>query len=145
MKSLKTRLIVVIALLVTLCTAVLTIGSYLRMKAQIENDLSNEIRSVASSYNAVLSNWIQVNTSLVDSLSKGLTEGNDLQASLKMVSRGGNFLSVYLGQPDKPLLISLRIHRRLVTIPPFAPGIRRQWMLRSLSLPRLTWASILPD
>lgn len=101
MKSLKTRLIVVIALLVTLCTAVLTIGSYLRMKAQIENDLSNEIRSVASSYNAVLSNWIQVNTSLIDSLSKGLTEGNDLQASLKMVSRGGNFLSVYLGQPDK--------------------------------------------
>jgi hypothetical protein len=46
---------------------------------------------------------------MVDSLSKGLAEGNDLQASLKMVSRGGNFLSVYLGQPDKTFTNFLQI------------------------------------
>ena len=101
MKSLKTRLIVVIALLVTMCTIFLTVGSYWRMKSQIEHDLSNEIRSVAASYNAVLSNWIQVNTSMVASLSEAVANGNDLVSSLTMISKGGNFLSVYLGQPDK--------------------------------------------
>ncbi|MBC3884700.1 methyl-accepting chemotaxis protein [Undibacterium griseum] len=101
MKSLKGRLIFVIALLVTVCTVFLTIGSYLRMKSQIEHDLSNEIRSVAASYNAVLSNWIQVNTSMVASLAEAVGNGNDLTSSLTMISKGGNFLSVYLGQPDK--------------------------------------------
>ncbi|MBC3868983.1 methyl-accepting chemotaxis protein [Undibacterium oligocarboniphilum] len=101
MKSLKGRLIFVIALLVTICTVFLTIGSYLRMKSQIEHDLSNEIRSVAASYNAVLSNWIQVNTSMVASLAEAVGNGNDLTSSLIMISKGGNFLSVYLGQPDK--------------------------------------------
>lgn len=91
MKSLKTRLIVVIALLVTMCTIFLTVGSYLRMKSQIEHDLSNEIRSVAASYNAVLSNWIQVNTSMVASLSEGVGNGNDLVSSLTMISKGGIF------------------------------------------------------
>ncbi|MFZ6774666.1 methyl-accepting chemotaxis protein [Undibacterium sp. SXout7W] len=71
------------------------------MKSQIEHDLSNEIRSVAASYNAVLSNWIQVNTSMVASLSEAVANGNDLVSSLTMISKGGNFLSVYLGQPDK--------------------------------------------
>src|SRR5450830_1004307 len=101
MKSLKGRLIFVITLLVTVCTVFLTVGSYLRMRSQIVNDLDNEIRSVATSYNAVLSNWIQINTSLVDSLSQALGKGNDLEASLTMIRGGGNFLSVYLGQPDK--------------------------------------------
>ena len=101
MKSLKGRLIFVIALLVTICTVFLTVGSYLRMRSQIENDLNNEIRGVATSYNSVLSNWIQINTSLIDSLAQGLGNGNDLQASLVMIRSGGNFLSVYLGQPDK--------------------------------------------
>ncbi|MBC3861983.1 HAMP domain-containing protein [Undibacterium jejuense] len=101
MKSLKGRLIFVIALLVTVCTVFLTVGSYLRMRSQIENDLNNEIRGVATSYNAVLSNWIQINTSLVESLAKSLGDGTDLQASLAMIRGGGNFLSVYLGQPDK--------------------------------------------
>ncbi len=101
MKSLKGRLIFVIALLVTVCTVFLTVGSYLRMRSQIENDLNNEIRGVATSYNAVLSNWIQINTSLVESLAKSLGDGNDLQSSLAMIRGGGNFLSVYLGQPDK--------------------------------------------
>ena len=101
MKSLKGRLIFVIALLVTICTVFLTVGSYLRMKSQIEHDLSAEIRGVATGYNALLSNWIQINTALVDSLAQGLGNGADLQASLAMVRGGGNFLSVYLGQPDK--------------------------------------------
>ena len=101
MKSLKGRLIFVIALLVTVCTVFLTIGSYLRMRSQIVNDLDSEIRSVATSYNTVLSNWIQINTSLVDSLSQAVGNGNDLEASLVMIRKGGNFLSVYLGQPDK--------------------------------------------
>lgn len=101
MKSLKARLIVVIGLLVTICTVFLTIGSYLRMKSQIENDLNNEIRGVAAGYNAVLSNWIQTNLALMDSLAQGLGNGADLQASLTMMRNGGNFLSVYQGQPDK--------------------------------------------
>ncbi|MBC3906577.1 methyl-accepting chemotaxis protein [Undibacterium umbellatum] len=101
MKSLKARLIVVIGLLVAICTIVLTVGSYLRMKSQIETDLNNEIRGVAAGYNAVLSNWIQTNLSLMDSLAQGLGNGADLQSSLTMMRAGGNFLSVYQGQPDK--------------------------------------------
>ncbi|MFZ6675178.1 hypothetical protein [Undibacterium sp. Xuan67W] len=68
----KSRLIFVIGVLVTVCTILLTIGSYVKMKAQIENDLNNEIRGVASGYNAVLSNWIQTNLAMVDSLAQGL-------------------------------------------------------------------------
>ncbi|MFZ6812961.1 methyl-accepting chemotaxis protein [Undibacterium sp. Rencai35W] len=101
MNSLKSRLIVVIGVLVTVCTILLTIGSYVKMKAQIENDLNNEIRGVASGYNAVLSNWIQTNLAMVDSLAQGLGNGADLQASLTMMRAGGSFLSVYQGKPDK--------------------------------------------
>lgn len=101
MKSLKVRLIVVIAVLVTTLTLILTISSYLRMRSQIEADLNNEMRGVAAGYNAVLSNWIHINLSLVDSLAKNLGNGADLQSSLTMMREGGNFLSVYQGQPDK--------------------------------------------
>lgn len=101
MKSLKVRLIVVIGILVTALTLVLTVSSYVRMRSQIESDLHNEMRGVATGYNAVLSNWIQINLSLVDSLAKSLGNGADLQTSLTMMREGGNFLSVYQGQPDK--------------------------------------------
>ncbi len=101
MKSLKVRLIVVIAVLVTALTLILTVSSYVRMRSQIETDLNNEMRGVATGYNAVLSNWIQINLSLVDSLAKSLGNGADLQTSLTMMREGGNFLSVYQGQPDK--------------------------------------------
>ncbi|MDE2428570.1 MAG: HAMP domain-containing protein [Burkholderiales bacterium] len=73
----------------------------MRMKSQIETDLNNEIRGVASGYNAVLSNWIQTNLAMMDSLAQGLGNGADLQTSLTMMRGGGNFLSVYQGQPDK--------------------------------------------
>ena len=99
--SLKNRLIIVIATLVTVCAVLLTFGSYVKMKSQIETDLNNEIRGVASGYNALLSNWIQTNLSMMESLAKGLGDGADLQASLTMMRAGGNFLSVYQGQPDK--------------------------------------------
>ncbi len=101
MKSLKVRLIIVIAVLVTALTLILTVSSYIRMRSQIESDLHNEMRGVATGYNAVLSNWIQINLSLVDSLAKSLGNGADLQTSLTMMREGGNFLSVYQGQPDK--------------------------------------------
>ncbi|MBI3285220.1 MAG: HAMP domain-containing protein [Burkholderiales bacterium] len=101
MKSLKARLIVTIGLLVTVCTVFLTVGSYMRMKSQIETDLNNEIRGVAAGYNAVLSNWIQTNLTMMESLAQGLGNGADLQTSLTMMRAGGNFLSVYQGQPDK--------------------------------------------
>ncbi|MBR7781367.1 methyl-accepting chemotaxis protein [Undibacterium luofuense] len=101
MKSLKARLTVAIAGLVAVCVIILTLGSYIRLKTQIEGDLNNEVRGVAAGYNAILSNWIQVNTSMVESLSIALGNGADLETSLKMISKGGNFLSVYLGTPDK--------------------------------------------
>ncbi len=101
MTSLKTRLIVVIALLATVCTIVLTMGSYIKLKAQIEVDLNNEMRGVAAGYNSMFSNWINGNLALVESLAQGLAKGGDLQASLTMVQKGGQFLSVYQGQPDK--------------------------------------------
>lgn len=101
MNSLKTRLIAVIALLVTVCTVLLTIGSYAKMKSQIEADLNNEMRGVAAGYNAMFSNWIQSNLAIVESLAQGLGNGADLTTSLTMIRAGGNFLSVYQGQPDK--------------------------------------------
>jgi methyl-accepting chemotaxis protein len=101
MKSLKARLTVAIAGLVAVCVIILTLGSYIRLKTQIEGDLNNEVRGVAAGYNAILSNWIQVNTSMVESLSIALGNGADLETSLKMISKGGNFLSTYLGTPDK--------------------------------------------
>ncbi|MES2103999.1 MAG: methyl-accepting chemotaxis protein [Pseudomonadota bacterium] len=101
MNSLKTRLIIAIGLLVTVCTVILTIGSYARMKTQIETDLNNEMRGVSSGYNAVLGNWIQTNLSMMESLAQGLGDGADLKASLTMMRGGGSFLSVYQGQPDK--------------------------------------------
>ncbi|CAN5846016.1 methyl-accepting chemotaxis protein [soil metagenome] len=104
MNSLKTRLISVIAILITICTVLLTIGSYARMKSQIETDLNNEIRGVANGYNAMFSNWIQTNIAMVDSLAQGLGSGADLQASLTMIRASGNFLSVYQGQPDKTFI-----------------------------------------
>ncbi|MES2071595.1 MAG: methyl-accepting chemotaxis protein [Pseudomonadota bacterium] len=101
MNSLKARLIVAIGLLVTVCTVILTIGSYARMKTQIETDLNNEMRGVSAGYSAVLGNWIQTNLAMVESLAQGLGDGADLKASLTMMRAGGNFLSVYQGQPDK--------------------------------------------
>jgi methyl-accepting chemotaxis protein len=101
MNSLKARLIVAIGVLVTVCTAFLTIGSYGKMKSQITEDLNNEIQGVAAGYNAVLSNWIQSNLTMVNSLAQGLGNGADLEASLTMMRAGGDFLSVYQGQPDK--------------------------------------------
>lgn len=101
MKSLKVRLIVVIAVLVTALTLILTVSSYVRLRSQIETDLNNEMRGVATGYNAVLSNWIQTNLTLVDSLAKSLGNGAELQSSLTMMREGGSFLSVYQGQPDK--------------------------------------------
>ncbi len=101
MNSLKTRLIAVIALLVTVCTVLLTVGSYVRMKSQIETDLNNEMRGVAAGYNAMFGNWIQSNLAIVESLAQGLGNGADLTSSLTMMRTGGNFLSVYQGQPDK--------------------------------------------
>ena len=75
MKSLKARLTVAIAGLVAVCVIILTLGSYIRLKTQIEGDLNNEVRGVAAGYNAILSNWIQVNTSMVESLSIALEIG----------------------------------------------------------------------
>jgi hypothetical protein len=80
---------------------------------------------------------------MVDSLSKGLAEGNDLQASLKMVSRGGNFLSVYLGQPDKTFTNFLRILLRLATIQQCAHGTKRRWRQKSRLSHLLIWELIL--
>ena len=106
MNSLKTRLIAVIALLITVCTVLLTIGSYVKMKSQIETDLNNEIRGVAAGYNAMFSSWIQSNLSIVDSLAQSIGNGADLQSSLTMMRVGGNFLSVYQGLPDKSFINS---------------------------------------
>ncbi|MFZ4527566.1 MAG: methyl-accepting chemotaxis protein [Undibacterium curvum] len=100
-KSLKSRLIFAIASLITICTVILTIGSYIRMKSQIEAGLANEVRGVAAGYDAILGNWIQVNTSMVASLANAVGNGADLNTSLTMTRTGGSFLSVYLGTPDK--------------------------------------------
>ncbi|NDI85848.1 methyl-accepting chemotaxis protein [Undibacterium crateris] len=100
-KSLKSRLIFAIASLITICTVILTIGSYIRMKSQIEAGLANEVRGVAAGYDAILGNWIQVNTSMVASLANAVGNGADLTTSLTMTRTGGSFLSVYLGTPDK--------------------------------------------
>ena len=120
MTSLKTRLIVVIALLATVCTLVLTMGSYIKLKAQIEADLNNEMRGVAAGYSAMFSNWISGNLALVDSLAQGLGTGADLPASLTMVQKGGQFLSAYQGQPDKKFTTI-----PAATLPPgFDPTVR---------------------
>lgn len=50
----------------------MTIGSYIRMKSQIEAGLANEVRGVAAGYDAILGNWIQVNTSMVASLANAV-------------------------------------------------------------------------
>lgn len=101
MKSLKTRLIIAIGLLITVCSIMLTFSSYLRLKSQIETDLNKEMRGVASGYNALLSNWIQTNMSMMTSMATSLGNGADLLTSLNMVQKAGNFLSVYQGKPDK--------------------------------------------
>ncbi len=101
MNSLKNRLIIAIGVLITICTVMLTVANYVRMRSQIEADLNNEMRGVASGYNALLSNWVQTNMSLMTSLAESIGNGADLQTSLSMVQKGGNFLSVYQGKPDK--------------------------------------------
>ncbi|MBR7801417.1 methyl-accepting chemotaxis protein [Undibacterium fentianense] len=101
MNSLKNRLIAAIGLLIIICTVMVTIASYVRLKSQIESDLNNEMRGVASGYNALLSNWVQTNMNLMTSLAESIGNGADLQASLAMVQKGGGFLSVYQGKPDK--------------------------------------------
>ena len=101
MKSLKARLVIVIGVLITICTIMLTVSSYVRLKSQIETDLNKEMRGVASGYNALLGNWIQTNMSMMTSMATSLGSGADLATSLNMVQRAGNFLSVYQGKPDK--------------------------------------------
>ncbi|KAF0811699.1 Methyl-accepting chemotaxis protein PctB [Andreprevotia sp. IGB-42] len=106
MQSLRTKLIFFIVLLTAAVTSILTIAAYTRMRSQVVDGLTSEIRGVATGYNVALRNWIFDKQEVVAGGAKALAMASEPQAALLQVEKSAKFDLAYFGTVDKQMIPS---------------------------------------
>jgi len=104
-KTLKGKLILFIALLATIITLVLTIGSYLRMRSEmIDNGIRNEIVSAADGTSRTVKEWVQSKKLIMTAMAAALAKNDDAIPVITQTSTSATFDAAYFGTVDKQML-----------------------------------------
>ncbi|RXZ44655.1 methyl-accepting chemotaxis protein [Crenobacter cavernae] len=105
MRSLRTKMILVIALMLGVLGVVLTSLIYLQMKKSVEDGIAKELSAVVAGQGNVIGEWARGKVSIVEAAVPVATLAEPL-VYLDNLNRAGGFDVSYVGYADKRMLYS---------------------------------------
>ncbi|MBB5017936.1 methyl-accepting chemotaxis protein [Chitinivorax tropicus] len=119
MRSLRTRLTLLVAFLIILTTFLLTLSTYNQMKKEVLAGISQEMDTAMGGYGSALGNWVREKVQATASLTAIASEADPLPY-LKLLDAAGDFDLVYIGYADKHAVFSEDRPRK----PDYDPTVR---------------------
>ncbi|KPC50274.1 methyl-accepting chemotaxis protein [Amantichitinum ursilacus] len=133
MHSLRTKLIVFVAVITALATAILTGAAYTRMRSATLTGITREVSAAAQGYDVVLANWLQDKQHVLAGVQETLAAANgDVSAILTQSEKSSTYDSIYLGTPDKKM-----IQGHNLDLPPGYDPTVRPWYKDALAADKL--------
>jgi len=105
--SLKQRLLVFVATLLSIVIAVLTSIAYWQMRAEIISDVHKKVETTVSANSKILASWIAQRREAIEAVSARLASADDPIPFLMTGRDAGRFFQTYVGYEDKRMIYHL--------------------------------------
>ena len=104
--SLRLRLTLFIALVVAICSVILSGISYVRMRQVVMDGVNNELQTIVNSHATTISEWIGSQRQVVEAIVPYLKAGDvlEVEKALTQARSSGDFNLAFAGFPDKRMV-----------------------------------------
>ena len=103
--SLRKRILIITLAIIALALVINATVSYLTVKSHDQQQVAEQLGSVATGNAMAIEEWIAARTSMVEA-AREPAKGDDPVPALVQLAKSGGFLSTYLGKPDGSLTTS---------------------------------------
>ncbi|WP_136254803.1 methyl-accepting chemotaxis protein [Onishia niordana] len=103
--SLRKRILIITLAIIAMALVINAAVSYLTVKSHDQEQVANQLASIASGNALAIEEWIAARTSMVEAAREPV-KGDDPVPALIQLAKSGGFLSTYLGKPDGSLISS---------------------------------------
>jgi methyl-accepting chemotaxis protein len=103
--SIRTRLLVTTMIIVAGALSVNTFINYSISRSSNTESINSTLAALTASHTEVVSQWVEAKTSQINALIPHVTDANPLPLLMQTIA-SGNFMSTYIGYPDKRTISS---------------------------------------